>query len=174
MHARAWIVAGIVTALAAGCLEIGAGTGSTQDVPPAPGPDAGVGTMTGIGCGADPNTGAVLCLGVTACPGLFVDGESLPMCGFRVTGSLLDLECVCGDSLCPVGIVATCGEAQSLILSSNTGTVCAQLADGVSCTLIPPPVTAASSTSSSGGGTCDPACASSCSNDPGCLLICGC
>ncbi|HET7543770.1 MAG TPA: hypothetical protein VFK05_28055 [Polyangiaceae bacterium] len=122
--------------------------------------------LTGSNCGVDPSSGVALCLGISACPGVRVDPDQFPDCGFRVVGSRIDLECLCGDSLCPMGKAASCREAQSLLSEQSAQGVCAGIAEG-SCQ----PVQQAPRSSTS---SCDKECRAQCSGAPGCISLCGC
>ena len=130
-------------------------------------PDAaGDGGTIGLGCGTDVSSGATLCLGVTACPGLVIDSAAFPQCGFRLTGgSTLDLECVCSGYLCPVGVATSCTAAKQLLQNQTQPGVCLQLGEGrcVSGTPVKPP-----------NSGCDKTCASQCGGDPTCIQGCGC
>ncbi len=89
-------------------------------------------SVTGINCGPDPDTGVVLCLGISACPNLSVDPDLYPGCGFRVhdgTG-VLDLECACYGQICPIGIATTCDQAAALMQDQSQYTVCMQINEG--------------------------------------------
>lgn len=123
----------------------------------------------GIGCGSDPQTGAILCLGLSLCADILVDISVFPGCGFSVHGNAIDLECVCGDSLCPIGAATSCAAAKQLLATQNQGIVCAQLGDGL-CK----PVGASSGSASTGSSGCDQTCYSQCGGDPGCIVLCGC
>jgi hypothetical protein len=123
--------------LCSGCLQIGTGSGngggggSTPSTPS----DAGADAMKGVACGRDKVTGVELCAGVSGCPGLLVDPEAFPGCGFKP--GTLDLQCLCGDELCPMGSVAkTCAEAQYQLAEGNAAITCSQLGSGV-CKLGP-------------------------------------
>lgn len=83
--------------------------------------------ITGVNCGRDLQTHAELCSGVSSCPGLFVDPDQFPGCGF-VPGSM-DLSCLCTDVLCPMGKPKTCAEAKKLLDSSNLVLVCSQASE---------------------------------------------
>jgi hypothetical protein len=87
---------------------------------------------TGIDCGPDPDTGVVLCLGISSCPNLVVDSDLYPGCGFRVhPGSdVLDLECACYGEICPIGIASTCDAATALMQDQSQYTVCMQVDEG--------------------------------------------
>ena len=99
--------------------------GATVDVgvPPAAGPQ-------GIDCGTDPYTGAILCTGVSSCPGLLVDHDVYPDCGFRIRGASFDLQCPCYGGLCPIGSPSTCADAQALLAAQSEYIVCAQYNEG--------------------------------------------
>lgn len=84
----------------------------------------------GAGCGTDPTTGSTLCLVTSLCPELVVDHEGMPGCGFRIRGASVDLVCVCGTDICPVGVFATCEEATRLLASQTQPLVCAQVNEG--------------------------------------------
>ncbi len=75
------------------------------------------GSVQGINCGPDPDTGVVLCLGISSCPNLVVDQDLFPGCGFRVHSSpdVLDLECACFGQICPIGVATTCDQALALM-----------------------------------------------------------
>jgi hypothetical protein len=88
--------------------------------------------VVGINCGPDPDTGVILCIGISACPGLTVDQDLYPGCGFRVhdgTG-VLDLECACYGQICPIGIASTCDAATTLMQDQSQYMVCMQINEG--------------------------------------------
>jgi len=89
-------------------------------------------TVTGVDCGPDPDTGVVLCLGISSCPDVSVDPDLYPGCGFRVhDGSdVLDLECACYGQICPIGIASTCDQATALMQDQSQYTVCMQVDEG--------------------------------------------
>jgi hypothetical protein len=127
------------------------------------------GTVTGSNCGTDTTTGVTLCLGISLCPDVTVDSAVFPACGFRVSGSAIDVECVCGSWLCPLGATASCDEAAQLLSDQNEGMVCAGTSAG-QCTQL-----SVTTTSSSGGSsTCDTACRDECAGAPTCIVACGC
>lgn len=90
------------------------------------------GGVTGVDCGPDPDTGVVLCLGISSCPSVVVDSDLYPGCGFRVhDGSgVLDLECACYGQICPIGIASTCDQAAALMQDQSQYTVCMQVDEG--------------------------------------------
>jgi hypothetical protein len=120
----------------------------------------------GTNCGVDPNSGITLCLGISSCPGARVDPEQFPDCGYRIAGSTLDLECLCGDSLCPMGSAASCLDAKALLVEQSAQAVCAGVGEG-RCQLVQPMPRSSSS-------TCDRDCRAQCSGVPGCVTLCGC
>src|SRR4051794_10610798 len=86
------------------CLEINAGGADGGAATASPASDAaGPEAATTSGCATDSATGLMLCTAISLCPSLAVDHDLYPHCGFRPAGNTLDLECVCGDYLCPVG-----------------------------------------------------------------------
>lgn len=151
---------------ASGCLLLeGLGSnGQGGSAPSTSEPDAG--SAQGIHCGQDPDTSFTLCLGISLCPGLSVDQEAFPGCGFRVNSHRLDVECSCSGFLCPLGVASDCAAVQSLLSQSYAGAVCAQISAGV-CTEGTPVV-------SLGSSTCDPVCRSECAGMPTCIQACGC
>jgi hypothetical protein len=162
-------LAALSTLALAGCgilqaLEGGGGTGGSAATTAAGGSAA----PQGIDCGTDPNTSATLCLGSTVCPGLLIDTQVFPGCGFRVQGSAVDIECSCSGFLCPLG-AATCADAQTKLMAESYGVVCNQLGAG-SCAQGTP----AAASASSSGGTCDTTCESECAGEPTCIQLCGC
>lgn len=120
------------TFITSGCIlgQNGKGSGGTSGADASDG-DAGAtgsdGGVQGVACGADRSTGAVLCSGVSSCPTLVVDGDALPSCGFRIKGGAYDLQCVCGDWLCPIGTPTTCSEAAQLMNGATALQVCLQV-----------------------------------------------
>ena len=156
-----------------GCFQMttGTGTGTDPGAGAAPSDAGGAGqgaTPKGLGCGTDPQTGADLCLAVDTCPGLTLDPSAWPACGFRVQGgTLLDLECVCGSSLCPIGVAATCAEASQLLTQQNDLMVCQQVSEGRCIALTPPDAGVVRP-------TCNPTCQIGCGTAPDCLQLCGC
>jgi hypothetical protein len=123
-------------------------------------------TPSGSDCITDSVSRITICTSISLCPGLAVDHELYPDCGFRVSGTSLDLECLCGDYVCPVGTALSCAGARQLLAGSTEAAVCIQQNDG-RCA----PRQAAGSGSTS---TCDRNCAENCGSSPGCLELCGC
>lgn len=152
-----------------GCLQVT--TGTNDPAGPTPVADAAAsgdgGGPTGAGCGPDPQTGTVLCIGISACPSMAVDPSAWPGCGFRVLGgTALDLECVCGSALCPIGVATTCEQASQLLSTQNVLAVCQQASEGRCVGLSP--------ADSGAPSTCDRNCQIGCGAAPDCLQICGC
>ena len=128
--------------------------------------NSGGASATGSHCGLDPSSGISLCLGISSCPTVHVDPDQFPECGYRISGSTIDLECLCGDSLCPMGAAASCLDAKSLLSEQSAQGVCAGIAEG-RCQQV-------KQTSNSSASTCDKECRSQCSGVPGCVKLCGC
>lgn len=163
----------LATVLLASCIDFSVGpkgsdAGAQGDGAAAQKSDAGASDAaanSGLGCGKDPQTGETLCIGLSSCPGLVVDQNELPGCGFRVTGGAsIDIECACSGSICPLGVATSCAQAKSLLASQTYAGVCIQVSEGrcTSGTAQPPP------------SNCDKTCASQCGGDPTCLQGCGC
>lgn len=155
----------------ASCLQVGKASDSGANTDDANGASARAGSgggaaTTGSNCGVDPSTGVALCLGISSCPGVRVDPDQFPDCGFHVAGSKIDLECLCGDSLCPMGSAASCLDAKALLAEQSAQAVCAGVADG-RCQGV-------QQTSHSSASTCDRDCRAQCSGVPGCVTLCGC
>jgi hypothetical protein len=90
------------------------------------------GGVVGLECGPDPDTGVILCIGISTCPNIVVDQDLYPGCGFRVhdgTG-VLDLECACYGQICPIGVASTCDQAVALMKDQSQYTVCMQINEG--------------------------------------------
>jgi len=126
------------------------------------------GAQSGTGCTTDATSGITLCEAIDACPGITVDQGAFPGCGWRMSAaSLYDLECACGDALCPVGTPTSCADAQQLLDQAQSSVlVCQQSSEGTCMPLTP-----------AGGGTpssCDKSCESQCAGDPNCIQLCGC
>lgn len=87
-------------------------------------------TPQGVDCGQDPYTGVILCSAISTCPNIYIDPDLYPECGFRVRGSILDMECACYGKLCPIGVTTSCTEAASLLANQSQYSVCAQINEG--------------------------------------------
>jgi hypothetical protein len=156
----------------AGCVQIGtdtgggSGAGGTSGAGPTSandGSDAGGGTN----CGRDSTGSVTLCEEIDACPGLGVDPSAYAGCGFRLGGAApIDLECVCGDALCPIGVASSCAQAAQLLAAQNVLTVCEQAGAGRCLPL--------GTGGDASSGSCTPACQSECAGVPDCLVTCGC
>jgi hypothetical protein len=175
----------VFAVLTAGCLDLttaqgdgGAGGrgsasgGSSSGT--SPGGDAGGGSSGGKGatggtnCTTDPASGITLCEQIDACPGLLVDQGAFPGCGFRMSAaSTYDLECACGESLCPVGAPTSCADAAQLLDQAGSSVVVCQELNSGACLPI-------SSPGSGNQGTCDKTCESDCAGEPNCIQLCGC
>lgn len=130
---RALFALAAVGLLCVGCIQLGVGEGggrgSAGDGADGTTADGGEDAMTGVACGKDPATGVVLCAGVSGCPGLLVDQEQFPNCGFRP--GTLDLQCLCNEELCPMGSLAkTCAEAKYQLAEGSQPITCSQLGSG--------------------------------------------
>jgi hypothetical protein len=182
-----------ITALLAGCLDLttttgndagagGAGSGGSGSSSGATSSgDAGAassgskGATSGTNCTTDATSGITLCEQIDACPGLVVDQGAFPGCGFRMNAaSMYDLECGCGDSLCPIGAPTSCSDASQLLDQAQSSVlVCEELNAG-SCL----PLSGAAGSTQGGTGasqsTCDKSCESECAGDPNCIQMCGC
>ncbi len=167
----------------AACLQIGTGPdsglgGGGGSGGTASGSSSGSATASGAGrdaglgvssCGHDPQTGVVLCSAIDACPGLALDPAVFPGCGFQPhAGSVIDIECLCVDALCPVGVPTTCAQARTLIEGQSALLVCQQASEG-RCVGVSTRDAGSPST-----GTCDRACESTCGGEPSCMQLCGC
>jgi hypothetical protein len=94
--------------------------------------EAGADGSGGINCGVDPDTGVTLCSGNSACPGVTVDPDLFPGCGFRIDNAndVIDLECACYGQICPIGVATTCAQATALMQNQSQYTVCMQVDEG--------------------------------------------
>ncbi len=171
-----WLLAALVILPVSACLKIGmpqdddASSSSATGTAGTTSTDAGVTTGTGVNCGTDPASGITLCLGLSACPGVVVDSDQMPGCGYRVNGNVIDLECLCDDSLCPVGSAASCADAKALLQDQTSQGVCVGISEG-RCTTVSQAVTNAGTNTAS---SCDKDCRANCVNDPACIQFCGC
>jgi hypothetical protein len=157
---------GIVPSLGTGG-DGDAGAASASSASSAAGAAAGDGGAKGVDCITESLTGSVLCTGISTCPELAVDHDLYPDCGFRPGGAVLDLECACQTSLCPVGVAKTCAEAAALLSRQTESQVCLQIDEG-RCTGGGAPA------ASPADPNCDKACASECGGAAGCIHLCGC
>lgn len=166
---------------AAGCMQLSTGdpTATGTMTPSASGGGGATGGLgdsgaTGTGCTADPLTSTVLCAGVMGCPGLTIDPSAWPSCGFRETGgTTLDLECLCGDSLCPIGVATSCEQATGLLSQQNQLMVCQQVAEQ-RCVKVRVPTMAGAGQDAGAPSTCNQTCIEGCGTAADCLQVCGC
>jgi hypothetical protein len=166
MRALAFFLAPFLSA----CMQITTGDGtSSTGAGPVPtstlAADGGDAAPSGSGCFGDPSGRVVLCEQVSVCPGVAVDPGAFPECGFRLYGrSPLDLECICGDVLCPVGVPTSCADAAQLLDGQSSIAVCEQSLEARCLPLAVPDAASA----------CDQTCASECAGAPSCIQLCGC
>jgi hypothetical protein len=158
-------------------MQLGLGTGAGGDAGPASAAaDAATdgGAPQGSACETDPQWQVTLCGAIDLCPEVTVDPGVYPHCGFHMhDGAVFDLECLCGDALCPIGVPASCDDVKKLLDAQSELLVCQQVSEGRCVSL----VQQGSSSGSGGGGsatTCDRQCESQCGGDPSCIQICGC
>ena len=114
------------------------------------------------GCVVDPLSHATLCRGIALCPGLAIDPDRFPDCGFRTGAGLIDIECVCDNYLCPLGTTLTCAQARDLLASQFQIFACTQVSEG---RCAPRRI---------GATSCDEMCWAACADAPGCQRDCGC
>ena len=179
-------IAALVALPLVACLQqMSTGTGTTD--PTAGGDTTGASSTdapAGAGCGTDPQSGVTLCEQTSLCPGVSVDQGALPSCGFRIhPGNVIDLECLCADSLCPIGIPDTCDQATQLLSSQTSLTVCQQASDGRCVQVTASDAGAAPTTGTTtttpttttpSASTCDKVCEGECAGEPDCIQLCGC
>jgi hypothetical protein len=153
---------GAASSSSSGSSSGGASSGSSS---------GGSGATMGTNCTTDPQSGISLCEQIANCPGVDVDPGAFPGCGFRMNASsVYDLECGCGDSLCPIGTPVSCATALQLLDQEGSSIiVCQQLDNGTCLSLI-----GDGGASSSSSSSCDKACESQCAGDPNCIQLCGC
>lgn len=165
------------------CLQnISTGTGTTDPTATATGTVAATSTATptGSACGTDVQTQVTLCAGIDLCPGIVVDQGTLPGCGFRIhAGAVIDLECLCTDVLCPIGVADTCDQVTQLLSEQTSLTVCEQASEGHCLQVGAPAATAtptatATAAPTSPASSCDRTCESECAGEPDCIQLCGC
>jgi hypothetical protein len=165
-----WLICVLVLGPLSACLQLGKALDSDADAgatgSAGTGTDGDAGTATGTSCGVDPSSGITLCLGISSCPSVRVDPDQYPGCGYRISGGIIDLECLCDDSLCPMGSAASCLDATALLADQSALGVCSEVAEG-RCTTV-------KQTSSNSGSNCDKDCRSQCAGDPNCVTLCGC
>jgi hypothetical protein len=152
------------------CLEIGtnandAGAAAAGGAAGNAVQDAGDAATSGTGCIVDQASGVTLCTRISICPDLAIDHDVYPNCGFRVPATSLEVDCVCGDFLCPLGVSLTCAQLRGLLDSQSEAVACAQASEG-RCADTKPPAPPSS--------TCDRNCLATCAGDPGCIRLCGC
>jgi hypothetical protein len=154
----------VASCVSAGQESADAGDGDGSGATPYQDPPA----AAGVGCREDPTTGVSLCKGISTCPGIEVNPDTFPDCGFRVnTGNTLDIECSCSGLLCAVGVATTCAQAKALLAAQDVWEVCAQVSEGV-CT------GGGSSSKPDAASACNQECYAMCVGDPVCVKLCGC
>lgn len=104
-----------------------------------------------------------ICTDLSTCPGLTIDPIKFPHCGYAVHGDVIDPECLCYGSLCPMGGPATCADMAALLAATTPDIVCQQFSSGHCLNM--------------GGisptSPCE-LCRQNCGSDPNCLNNCGC
>ena len=165
-----WLICVLSFGSVAACVQVGMPSDSDPSAANAGAAGASgasaLAAATGTNCGLDPSSGITLCLGISSCPSVHVDPDQFPDCGYRISGSTIDLECLCGDALCPMGAAASCLDAKALLSEQSAQGVCAGVAEG-RCEVV-------KQTSNSSSSTCDKECRAQCSGVPGCVQLCGC
>jgi hypothetical protein len=173
-----WYLAAIALSLT-GCIALqtgdgtgtGASSGSSSGSTTSSSSSGGGGATKGTNCTTDPQSGITLCEQIANCPGVDVDPGAFPGCGFRLkASSTYDLECGCGDSLCPIGTPTSCETALQLLnQEASSLNVCQQVSDGTCL-----PLAGDGGAGSTSSSSCDKACESECAGDPNCIQLCGC
>ena len=176
---RGWLAC--LCLMTAGCLQIGtdvgddAGTASGSSGTTAATSPTSDAAVTGASCGLDPTGSVMLCEFLSACPTLGIDPSAYANCGFRVGTSVpIDLECVCSNALCPIGVATSCDDAAQLLAAQDALTVCQQVNEGRCLPLTAADGGSSASGSSAGSGSCTAECQSECAGVPDCLQACGC
>jgi hypothetical protein len=165
------LIAMVLLVSLSSCLQIGKAGDASSSADGGSSGASGAGSSggasaTGTNCGVDPSSGIALCLGISSCPSVRVDPDQFPDCGYRIAGNTIDLECLCGDALCPMGSAASCLDARALLSEQSAQGVCAGIADG-RCRVV-------QQTSHTSTSSCDKDCRAQCSGVPGCVTLCGC
>ncbi len=122
-------------------------------------------------CTTDPTTGGTTCLASLLCPSVTIDAVAYAGCGY-LPGATLDVECVCGNFLCPITVGTSCTQlTEALTNNVSSQDFCDQAAQvsGSACRT-------AVATGAGGGGstTCDQTCLAACGTGPNCDNLCGC
>jgi hypothetical protein len=118
-----------------------------------------------FGCVVDPFSRVTLCTVIGHCPGLAVDHDRFPNCGFRAGTGTISVECFCDQYICPLGASLTCGQAKTVLATQYEITACSQVSEGRCAPRSAVPPT---------GGSCDKNCAATCGADLACRRLCGC
>jgi hypothetical protein len=151
------------------CLQLGAPETNDAGAPP-PGSsrsaDAQDVAPQGSDCAVDSISGVTLCTRIALCPGVSVDHDAYPNCGFRASAGSIEVDCVCGDFLCPIGISIDCAQAARLLAAQSEAIACTQVSEERCAPRNKAPP--------AGNPSCDKNCAAGCAADPGCLRLCGC
>jgi|CZKU01.1.fsa_nt_gi hypothetical protein len=169
---------------AAACLQdVSTGTGTTDPTAAASTAASSANSVpSGAGCTTDSASQITLCEESSVCPMIDVDQSILPGCGFRLRpGAVIDLECMCADSLCPIGVADSCDQALQLLTSETSALgVCQEASNGhcVQVTASDAGTTtgtaATTTTPAATPSTCDKQCESECAGEPDCIQLCGC
>jgi hypothetical protein len=173
-RAHGWAMRSLLAGLylsTVGCVQFGTDTGpdsGSKGASTVTSPTPADASPTGSQCTEDPAEGITLCETIDLCPGLGVDPSVFANCGFRVGGPVaIDLECLCGTSLCPIGVPTSCSGAAQLLAAQTALTVCEQVSEG-RC------IQFRSTDSGSAASSCSSQCQTDCAGVPDCLLSCGC
>ena len=102
-----------------------------------------------------------------------VDQGTLSGCGFRIhAGAVIDLECLCGEELCPIGVPDTCAQASQLLSSQTSSLVVCEQASNGTCEQVG--ASDAGTSVNPSVSTCDRTCEGECAGEPDCIQLCGC
>jgi hypothetical protein len=174
---------GLVLSVAACLQNVSTGTGTTDPTATATtSASASDSVPSGTGCTTDPASQITLCEESSICPNIDVDQGILPGCGFRLRpGGVIDLECLCADSLCPIGVADSCDQALTLLMAQTSALgVCQEVSDG-HCVQITASdagtstgTTSTTTTTPAAASSCDKPCESECAGEPDCIQLCGC
>ena len=58
-----------------------------------------------------------LCEDLSTCPGVGIDPNAFPDCGYSIHNDLIDPECLCYGYACPMGAPQNCGDMAALLVS---------------------------------------------------------
>ena len=149
------------------CLEINPGGSDAGAAAASPAQDAATGAeaATSSGCAHDSVAGVTLCTAVSLCPGLAVDHDLYPHCGFRSRAIRSIWSAFAATTFAPWEPLSAASRPPPCSRRNRSSRSAPRSSEGRCAARSSPPAPATG---------CDRTCESECGGSPGCIQACGC